>query len=132
MIFKQQNKIQPHFSPAAMGSLVLLLFVFIIGIPYTLDDSNKSIVRINNSYRCFFDYKRLFYIQITKEGIVYINRKQTSMGHLPFEIQKVLNEVEDPVFEINADDSVTYKKFMAVLTTISEKKHQTILLSPPE
>lgn len=124
MIFKQQNKIKPNFSPAAMGSLVLLLFVF-IGALFLINSPNGVKVMIANTN------SEQHTITIDKAGAVKVNEKNIDKHHLPLQDENVLNGIKNRLVVVKAYDSIPYKKLTDVLKNIFTDKNQVFLLTTP-
>lgn len=114
-----------------MGSLVLLLFVF-IGVIYMANTPNGIKIVLANQGQQNIIRSAPKAIVINKAGAVIIDGKIVDKGHLPLQDENVLNGITNRLIVIKANDSVPYKKLTDALKNISTDKNQVFLLTTPQ
>lgn len=137
MAIKQRTKIESGFSMSSMTDLVFLLLIFFL-VTSTLINPNalklllpKSTNQIQSKQQVSVSIK---HYPSTNTFSYHINGNTTPVNfdEIEGDLQKILQNEEDPVFSIYADKSVPIEQVVNIMNIAKRNKYKVILATSPE
>ena len=137
MAIKRRTKIEPAFSMSSMTDIVFLLLIFFL-VTSTLINPNalklllpkstnqvsaKATVSVSIKH---YPAKNLFSYHING------NESPIPFSSVEPELQKLLQDEEDPTFSIYADKTVPIEQVVNVMNIAKRNKYKVILATSPE
>lgn len=137
MAIKRRTKAEPNFSMSSMTDIVFLLLIFFL-VTSTLVNPNalklllpkstnqisaKATVSVSIKH---YPAKNLFTYHING------SEKPIPFSQVEPEIQKLLQDSEDPTFSIYADKSVPIEQVVNLMNIAKRNKYKVILATSPE
>lgn len=137
MAIKQRGKAEPNFSMASMTDIVFLLLIFFL-VTSTLVNPNalklllpKSTNQISAKQQVSVSIKH-YPNNNTFSYHINGNRAPVRMDDIEGQIQRLLQDNEDPTFSICADKSVPIEQVVNIMNIGKRNKYKVILATSPE
>jgi biopolymer transport protein ExbD len=130
MAIRKVSKVDSGFSAASMTDMVFLLLMFVL-MGLTLVNPNALRLVLPQSTNLIKE-KPYTTVSITPEGRYYVETTEVSFGQLEPALREKLAGKENPMISLHADENVTLKRIVPVMTIAKNNKYTLVMATRPE
>jgi biopolymer transport protein ExbD len=130
MAIRKVSKVESGFSAASMTDMVFLLLMFVL-MGLTLVNPNALRLVLPQSTNLIKE-KPYTTVSITPEGRYYVETTEVSFGQLEPTLREKLAGKESPMISLHADENVTLKRIVPVMTIAKNNKYTLVMATRPE